>query len=536
VKLPRKLLIAVPLVVGLILVGTFMPARQMTIEGFGTLSFDSTVTLSVGSEAAHASAPANEWWDTDYQHRKKITVSSNGGIAVPDEYSVSFSEDTASLISASKLRPDGNDWRIAYWDGSSWIELDRHVRSGWDSANTETWFKTQAAIGGGASDDNYYVYYGYSAETGTPPSYWSDSMGADAPSRVYWFADDFEEHNSGDDPDGWTDQSDEDFYVALHGSERWFQVNTFARWEDGSTATGMDNIGDAVWSATVYYHQEGDNAWGGIGVHVDNGDIGRIVVIRDGGWYQADEPDWANPYGGGWQSLADIHFPIDTKGRIELITEGANLDAYWYNPPGYSPEKVTIFTGLTIPADTGKLDVHVERPGTNPDSDRWIDADDIIVRKYVNPEPTTSLETEETLDITNLPNSKDFGIVSTSTDYWAYGGTTAPAFPLDSSECYFTITNNSTSTVDISIRATDFSGGDDWNLVTTSPGAGEARMKAGREGDNEGDMVTLTNGDQAFISGLAASKSKAWELKLETGGFTDGVQKTSTITLTATLA
>jgi hypothetical protein len=374
VKPPRKLLIAVPLAVGLVLVGTFLPA--------------------------HASAPADEWWDTHYQYRQKITVSSSGGTPVPDEYSVSFSENTASLISDGKLRPDGNDWRIAYWDGSHWTELDRHVRSGWDSADTETWFKTQAAIGGGASDDNYYLYYGNPTETGTPPSYWSDSMGADAPSRVYWFADNFEEHNSGDDPDGWTDQGTEDFYVTLYGSERWFQVDTWDDWRDGSTATGMDNIGDAVWSATVYYHQQGTNNWGGIGVHIDNGDIGWIVVVRgdDGlsgfaGWDRASEPDWSPTT--GWQPLADIHFPLGSKGRIELVTEGTSLDAYWYNPPGYTPEKVTIFTGFTIPAGTGKLDVHVERPGADPMNYRWIDADDIIVRKYVNPEPTASLAAVE---------------------------------------------------------------------------------------------------------------------------------------------
>lgn len=369
VKLLKKWLIVAP-VTGLILVGMFMPA--------------------------HAAAPDNAWWDTDYQHRKKITVSSSGATAIPDEYSVSFTEDTASLISAGKLRPDGNDWRIAYWNGSSWIELDRHVRSSWNSVNTETWFKTQAAISGGASDDNYYFYYGYPAETETPPSYWSDSMGADASSRVYWYADDFEEHTSGEDPDGWTDQGTENFYVALHDSEKWFQVNTWNDWRDGSTASGMANIGDAVWSATVYYYQEGTNNWGGIGVHIDYGDIGRIVVIRDGGWYRADEPDWANAT--GWLTLADIHFPLGTKGRIELITEGTNLDAYWYNPPGYTPEKVTVFTGFTIPSGTGKLDVHVERPGSvppDPINTRWIDADDIIVRKYVNPEPTISLGEEE---------------------------------------------------------------------------------------------------------------------------------------------
>jgi hypothetical protein len=524
-KLLKKLLIVIPVVVGLILVGIFVPARQVSIEGIGTLSFETAVTLSVGSEVAHAAAPSNEWWDTDYQHRKKITVSSSGSTAVPDEYSVSFTEDTASLISAGQLRSDGNDWRTVYWDGSAWVELDRHVRSGWNSVNTETWLKTQAAIGGGASDDNYYVYYGYSAETGTPPSYWSDSMGADALSKVYWYADDFQEHTSGADPDGWTDQGTEDFYVTLYGSEKWFQVNTFARWEDGSTASSMADIGDAVWSAKVYYHQEGDNAWGGIGVHIDNGDIGRIVVIRDGGWYQADEPDWANPYGGGWQTLANIHFPIGTKGRIELITEGTNLDAYWYNPPGYSPAKVTVFTGFTIPAGTGKLDVHVERPGTNPLSDRWIDADNIIVRRYVNPEPTTSLGAEETLDISNSPDNFDFGVVAAGVDQ-------------DTGTNYFTVTNNSTGNITVTIVCDGWADTTDdtspW--IYGAPAANTAQLKAS-DGDGAYDITVDDTTPATLHTTSTPGDDFSWELQLDAPtSFTHGHSQQTTVILTATLA
>jgi len=61
VKLPirgsvvKGLLIIVPVVVlGLILVSLFMPARRVSIEGVGKVSFETTVTLSVGSEVAHA--------------------------------------------------------------------------------------------------------------------------------------------------------------------------------------------------------------------------------------------------------------------------------------------------------------------------------------------------------------------------------------------------------------------------------------------------------------------------------------------------
>ena len=201
--------------------------------------------------------------------------------------------------------------------------------------------------------------------------------------------DDFEEHAALTDPDGWTDQGTDDFKVNLQGSEKWFQAQTRVVWSDGSTASGMANVGDAVWSAKLFYHQLGTEGWGGIGVHIGNGGVGRLVVVRDGFYDHADET-----FTGSWTANTDIHFPVGTKGRIELVTSGTTLDAYWYNPSGFSPEKVTLFTGYTMPAGTGKLAVYVERPATG--NDRWTDTDDFIVREYVSPEPTTSSPVEET--------------------------------------------------------------------------------------------------------------------------------------------
>jgi hypothetical protein len=62
-------------------------------------------------------------------------------------------------------------------------------------------------------------------------------------------------------------------------------------------------------------------------------------------------------------------------------------------------------------------------------------------------------------------------------------------------------------------------------------------MKAGKSGDaNEEAFITLTTGEQSFISGLAGSGTKKWELMIESAtNHTDGVLKTSTVTLTATL-
>jgi len=124
--------------------------------------------LIVDTAPPASASPDPDWWNENYQYRKKITINA-GATTVPEGYSCYFEEDTATLIADGKLRSDGKDWRVLYWNGASWVELDRYTEN-WNSATTETWFKLQAQISGGGSDDNYYVYYGYADETGDPPT------------------------------------------------------------------------------------------------------------------------------------------------------------------------------------------------------------------------------------------------------------------------------------------------------------------------------------------------------------------------------
>jgi hypothetical protein len=136
------------------------------------------------------------------------------------------------------------------------------------------------------------------------------------------------------------------------------------------------------------------------------------------------------------------------------------------------------------------------------------------------------------LAISVSPISKNFGKMYANTSYWSNGST--PTFPLDDAECYFIITNEGSATINISINASDFTGGAGWALTSGAPGSGEARMKAGVSGDaNEGAMIILTASPASFMTSMAGNASVSWELKLETGIFTDGVVKESHITLVA---
>lgn len=140
-----------------------------------------------------------------------------------------------------------------------------------------------------------------------------------------------------------------------------------------------------------------------------------------------------------------------------------------------------------------------------------------------------------TPDISNTPSVWNIGIVTTSTDYWANGS--EPSWPLDDGECEFAVTNNSGAAVDIDIKGSNFTGGAGWTLAGT-PDEDTVTLKAGVSGAaNEGAFVTLTTGDQAFITSLADSDTEYWEAMMESAtSHTDGVEKTSTITLTASLS
>lgn len=103
---------------------------------------------------------STSWWNANYGYRQQITVTAPAGVQVPAGYPVKVTVDTAALQTAGKVQADRDDWRIVYWNGTAFVDLPRDYVS-----TTATFFATQAAISAGASDSNYFAYYGYSGET-----------------------------------------------------------------------------------------------------------------------------------------------------------------------------------------------------------------------------------------------------------------------------------------------------------------------------------------------------------------------------------
>jgi len=95
-------------------------------------------------------------WLEGWTYRRAITVTA-GSNGMPANYQVKVVVDTASLISAGKMRSDGGDIRFTKSDGvtllSYWIE------SGINTTSTVIWVKDPDALSANASH-TIYMYYG----------------------------------------------------------------------------------------------------------------------------------------------------------------------------------------------------------------------------------------------------------------------------------------------------------------------------------------------------------------------------------------
>ncbi len=140
---------------------------------------------------------SSNWWNSLYNYRTSINITNINTKKLPKGYSVNISVNTAKLITEGKLRIDGNDLRIVWYNSSNkaCLELDRVNESYFNTFDTRIWFKVQDIIDPGMSDTNYYLYYGN-------PNAFSPPMNK---SKIYDFYDDFTQPDG--IADGWTSLS-----------------------------------------------------------------------------------------------------------------------------------------------------------------------------------------------------------------------------------------------------------------------------------------------------------------------------------------
>jgi len=332
---------------------------------------------------SNVQTPGLSWWNTDYAYRKGVTITNNALSVLSTNYTLSVTVDTASLISSGKLMPNGNDLRIAYDSGTSWMELDREVDD-INSSSTQVWFRTQAPISANSSDNSYYIYYG-NPNAGSPPA---------NESNVYLWFDDF---NRANEPDIKTETA----YQVKTGGGTWSIENDTLKNVGASgdpnklIITALGNVTapvDMLVKIDVASFAGGDTSRMGLSCCMDSSPqpgSGYCSLFHN----DMDSLDLLNDLR-SWGAHSSLSWSLNTwyymRFRVTVPASGIGEVKVW--PVNtVEPELWTLNDSFGRGSVRGFGEIGFA--GSRTSDVTYFD--DIVVRYIVDPEPTTSLNAEQ---------------------------------------------------------------------------------------------------------------------------------------------
>ncbi len=119
----------------------------------GTLVNKCSVCGCSGGGTCQADESCFIWFDPAWDYRKNVSIT--GSATALTNYQVLITADTASLISASKMRSDCGD--IRFTDSDKVTQLNYWIESGCESASTKVWVNASSIPTSGTT---IYMYYG----------------------------------------------------------------------------------------------------------------------------------------------------------------------------------------------------------------------------------------------------------------------------------------------------------------------------------------------------------------------------------------
>ncbi|MBN2359362.1 MAG: hypothetical protein JXR83_07900 [Deltaproteobacteria bacterium] len=344
---------------------------------------DAAITDAVVAEAAAADATCQRtppWWDQAYRYRRRLTISEQASVDLSD-YSVCATVAIVSL--GNQVLVDFSDVRIVSHASTPAVELHRRVLA--EDDDLKVWFKLTDLLPANGSATHYYLYFGNPA-AGSAPAHWADSMGMEQHSQVYLAADDFEEHGVGECPDGWS------------GCGTVFSV---------SVSAGQHLLRSSCGTSAGAYLLAGSNQWDDISIRARvnaanpargfPGFLTRVVDENNLVWagydcavsgYNLPEhnlsiwPRISHAY-----SLLDwLDLPISASAwrDVEVTWTGDQVQAA---VDGVVLGPLTVASGVATHGQVGLF-------GGYPDCDEIL-YDDVVVRRFVSPEPTVTIGEEE---------------------------------------------------------------------------------------------------------------------------------------------
>jgi hypothetical protein len=358
-----------PIGQGYVPIGTRGTSLSGWIIGGSAFNHRRAITISY--------SPSNflEGWN----YRKPITIS-NSGSALTD-YQVNVTVDTASLISAGKMRTDCGD--IRFTDSDRTTQLNYWLESGCNTASTKIWVKVPSIAAGSKT---IYVYYG------NP----SAASASNATNTMLWY-DDFDDKTVGQVPSGWTTSGgtwavSTDTSVSGTNSLKQTRRTTFGpNPHIYVSSVSIDNV-----SIEAKIRLNGRSQMGVLARRTSSNtfyfweielDDQRITLMRF--------------VSGSSTTLATFSYSVSANQWYKL-----RLDVVGNSLKGYLDDIIRASatdTRITAPGNVGVHDnIYLD---TSPHY-----VDDFIVRKLASPEPTTSVGNEE---IPEQPTLTDYQVLVT---------------------------------------------------------------------------------------------------------------------------
>src|SRR3989338_2686482 len=319
------------------------------------------------------------WYDTAWVNRRQINITT-GNASLPANYTV----ELVMNVTGSDFLDSGNDIRIVYWNGATNAELDRiNYSTQWNTTATKIHFKVPFNISSSSSNDSLYVYYNNS-NAASPPANGS---------LVYLLYDDFE--------DGIISGQ---LSVVTAGTG--VSVTEIKGKLNVSGTTNAGNQFDTFGINTNSSFNGINNSFlFGPNIYVES----AFSIIRSTSGIQQN---WKASF--GFSSEIMINSESSTNKRVQYYSGGwidiadSGLDATTFASQNVSQRKLGNGTahhlenGILKATRTGLATSAVNLSFTfGPDVTNGagpfdVSYDNIMVRKYVTPEPTTSLWAEET--------------------------------------------------------------------------------------------------------------------------------------------
>jgi alpha-tubulin suppressor-like RCC1 family protein len=125
------------------------------------------VSTTTSTSTSTSTTSTTSIWMSDWKYRKPITIDNTRNSNTLSNYQVLVTLDTASLISAGKMRSDCGD--IRFTDSDAQTQLSYWIESGCNSATTKIWVKVPSIPG--SSTKTIYVYYGNPSATSQSNGY-----------------------------------------------------------------------------------------------------------------------------------------------------------------------------------------------------------------------------------------------------------------------------------------------------------------------------------------------------------------------------